>query len=213
MQMSEKGLLALANREAIALDAYQDSEGVWTIGLGHTAAAGAPFPAKGMRLTIPQAIALARKDVAKYERDVDNAVTVPVSQHEFDALVSFHFNTGGIGRASLVNSLNRGNRVEAAERFMLWSTPSEIIGRRRAEQAQFAKGAYGDVSHVPILMSPGRVTRVKASDIFPPLTQLPPKLPPEPKPAPPPPTPPKPLAPKGLWSRFTDALRKRFTFT
>lgn len=47
----------------------------------------------------------------------NEAVTVRLEQHEFDALVSFDFNTGGIYRANLTKQLNTGNRVKAAQSF------------------------------------------------------------------------------------------------
>ncbi len=67
---------------------------------------------------------------------------MPLVLHEFAALVSIHYNTGGIRRASLTRALNAGNRVQAAERFMRWRRPPEIIGRRRREQSLFRDGTY-----------------------------------------------------------------------
>jgi hypothetical protein len=67
---------------------------------------------------------------------------VPLAQHEFDALVSFDFNTGGIHRARLTHLLAAGRRAEAAEAFMGWSKPAEIVRRRRKEQALFRAGVY-----------------------------------------------------------------------
>lgn len=147
MKTSEKGLLAIAAREAIVLSAYRDSVGVWTIGIGHTAPAGPPAPAAGMRITLGQALSLFRHDIARYEADVNRAVRVPLAQYEFDALVSFHYNTGAIARAKLTEALNRGDRAGAARLFMGWVQPVEILSRRKAEQRQFASGDYGDTSH------------------------------------------------------------------
>lgn len=79
---------------------------------------------------------------------------VALKQHQFDALVSFHFNTGAIGRASFVKLLNAGDLVGAAKGFMDWKKPAEIIGRRRAEQALFRDGVYG---------ADGKVTAYPAS--------------------------------------------------
>ena len=42
MQMTERGLLALAGHEGVVPAPYRDSTGTWTFGIGHTAAAGAP---------------------------------------------------------------------------------------------------------------------------------------------------------------------------
>lgn len=157
MKMSDRGLAALAGHEGIVLSPYKDSVGVWTIGVGHTAAAGAPHPQSTPSMTIAEAMDLFRRDVARYEADVDRAVTVPLQQHEFDALVSFHYNTGGIARANLTKALNRGDRSGAIDGFMGWLQPPEIAGRRTAEQKLFATGAYGDGKATVYTASAGRV--------------------------------------------------------
>jgi lysozyme len=75
---------------------------------------------------------------------VNNAVKVDLKQHEFDALVSFHFNTGAIARASLVKKLNAGDRMGAAEGMLEWKKPAEIIERRRKEMKLFRDGKYSN---------------------------------------------------------------------
>ena len=170
MKTSDKGLIALAIHEGIAPAPYLDSVNVWTFGVGHTAAAGAPDPAKmkrgmpaDMDAALAQALALFRKDLAAYEAAVNRAVKVPVRQHEFDALVSFHYNTGGIGRAALVRSLNSGDRSAAAKGFMNWKKPAAIIGRRKQEKALFQSGIYPaggiPIWNVGASNRPGRVIR------------------------------------------------------
>ncbi len=67
---------------------------------------------------------------------------MPVSQAQFDALVSFHYNTGAIAKASFVKKLNAGDTIGAAAGMMAWSKPAEIIPRRKAEQRLFAHGVY-----------------------------------------------------------------------
>ena len=149
MKTSDAGLFALALHEGIVPAPYFDSVGVKTYGIGHTAAAGAPDPASlpmGMPANLDAALRdvfdLFRRDVAKYEAAVNRAVKVPITQAQFDALVSFHYNTGAIGRASLVKRLNAGDVAGAATGMMAWSKPAEIIPRRKAEQALFAHGTY-----------------------------------------------------------------------
>ena len=149
MKTSDAGLFALALHEGIVPAPYFDSVGVKTYGIGHTAAAGAPDPASlpmGMPADLDAALRdvfdLFRRDVAKYEAAVNRAVKVPVTQAQFDALVSFHYNTGAIGRASLVKRLNAGDVAGAATGFLAWMKPPEIIPRRKAEQELFAKGVY-----------------------------------------------------------------------
>jgi len=149
MKTSDKGIMALIIHEGVVPAPYFDSVGVLTYGVGHTAAAGPPNPAdlpsgmpKDLNKELRKVFEVFRNDLIKYEQEVLRAVKVPLKQHEFDALVSFHFNTGGIARAALTRHLNAGNRKAAAEAFMGWSKPSEIIPRRREEQRLFATGQY-----------------------------------------------------------------------
>ena len=147
--MTDRGLLALARHEGLVPAPYLDSVHTWTFGIGHTAAAGGPDPAtmpRGMPTDldagIREAFRVFRVDIARYEAEVRNAITVPLTPHEFDALVSFHYNTGGIARAVLTRHLNAGNRVAAANAFMGWRKPAAIIPRREAEQRLFRDGHY-----------------------------------------------------------------------
>jgi len=149
MQMTDRGLVALARFEAIVPGPYLDATGMWTFGIGHTAAAGPPDPEampRGMpedlEAGIRDAFRTFRADLARYEAEVLRAVTVPLAPHEFDALVSFHYNTGGIARAALTRHLNAGNRVAAANAFLNWRRPAAIIPRREAERDLFRHGRY-----------------------------------------------------------------------
>ena len=149
MRVSDKGIYALALHEGIVPAPYLDSVNVWTFGIGHTASAGAPNPAtmsKGNPADLDAAIAEAftvfRRDLARFEDRVRVAVKVPLQQYEFDALVSFDFNTGGIHRAKLTEHLNKGDRAAAARAFMGWLRPPEIKGRRESEMRLFRDGVY-----------------------------------------------------------------------
>lgn len=154
-QVSLKGLLEILSHEAIVLHPYKDSAGVWTIGVGHTAAAGGPDP-KGMgKITIEEALRIFRNDVRKFERRVDNTISRGCRQNEFDAAVSFDFNTGGIHRATWVKLFNDGKRAEAAKAFMNWKRPPEIIPRRKRERDLFFKGEYSARHGVRVLPKVG----------------------------------------------------------
>lgn len=143
MKTSTEGLMALIGHEGIVLSRYKDSVGVWTIGIGHTKSAGYPDPQTyAAELTVGEALGLLRHDIGKYEADVNTAVKVPLKQHEFDALVSFHHNTGAIGKASFVKKLNAGDRAGALKGIMDWRKPPEIVGRRTAERDLFKTGVY-----------------------------------------------------------------------
>ena len=149
MQMTERGLLALAGHEGIVPAPYRDSTGTWTFGIGHTAAAGPPDPdamSRGMPADLDAGIRAAfrvfRADLARYEAEVLTAVTVPLAPHEFDALVSFHYNTGGIAKAALTRHVNADNRIAAADAFLNWRRPASIIPRREAGRDLFRHGRY-----------------------------------------------------------------------
>lgn len=129
--------------EGIVQSRYKDSQGVWTIGIGHTKAAGSPNPEKfaGV-LSMADVMKLFIKDVAKYERAVEAAVKVPLKQHQFDALVSWHYNTGAVASASLTKLLNAGKYADAGKGLMAWTANPELVERRTAEKNLFLHGVY-----------------------------------------------------------------------
>ncbi len=138
MRTSHRGLLAIEAREGVRLHAYRDSEGYPTIGIGHLIVSGDGFSMKSV-ITQEQCDALFAEDIKKYENAVNSAVKVPLSQNQFDALVSVCLNIGigGFTRSSIVKRLNAKNYSGAAEAIMMWKKPAAIIGRRRTEQKQF----------------------------------------------------------------------------
>lgn len=156
MQTTDRGLLALIRHESVVPGPYLDVKDVWTFGIGHTAAAGSPDPARMPRgmpadldTGIREAFRLFRIDIVAYEAEVLRAVKAPLEPHEFDALVSFHYNTGGIAKAALTRHLNAGNRTAAVEAFMGWLKPAAIRSRREAERDLFATGRY-PVGTIPV---------------------------------------------------------------
>ena len=155
----------MASHEGLVVAPYKDVVGVWTYGVGHTSGAGSPDPSTmpmAMPMTsaamadeVARAIKLFAEDLEKYEKRVRDAVKVSLSQHEFDALVSFDFNTGGIFKANLTKKLNAGDRAGAARGFMGWLRPEAIRGRRTAEMRLFQSGDYPNHS-TPIYGTNGR---------------------------------------------------------
>ncbi len=145
MDLSLRGLLEIVTHEAIVPMPYKDAKGVWTYGIGHTAEAGSPDPTKmpkGIEQPLVDVIEVFRRDILHYAADVRSALKVPVAQHEFDALVSFHFNTGAIRSALLTLLLNDGRRQEAAEAFDNWRKPPQVVPRREREKLLFRDGIY-----------------------------------------------------------------------
>lgn len=214
MRMSTDGLMALIGHEGIVQSRYKDSVGVWTVGVGHTAAAGHPDPAKMTgEMTVSEVLGLLRHDIRKYEDGVNRAVNVPLKQHEFDALVSFHYNTGAIGRASFVKLLNAGDRAGAMRRIMDWRKPAEIIPRRTAERDLFKTGKYpAPYATIYPATASGSVQWSKGRRVYLPdllgaphsAPSAPAKPSPAPKPAQPAPAAPEPAM--GFWARLFATL-------
>lgn len=142
MRMSVEGRALLKRREGVRLKAYRDSVGVWTIGVGHTSAAGAPAVTPNMVISQAECDAILGRDLPRYERPIENAVKVPLRQNEFDALVSCCFNVGPkFASSTVIKRLNAGDRAGAAHAFLMWNKPPEIMGRRRDEMRQFSAEA------------------------------------------------------------------------
>ncbi|XTZ36848.1 lysozyme [Salmonella enterica] len=142
--MSENGLSLIKSFEKCNLAAYPDpgsGSEPFTIGWGHT---GGIEP--GDRITQAVADELFKKDVETVEKAVSKLVTVPVTQNQFDALVSLAFNIGagrsGLAGSTLLRQLNEGNYREAAEQFSLWIFAKDrvlngLVTRRAAESKLF----------------------------------------------------------------------------
>lgn len=180
MKTSPSGRAAIAAREGCILTAYQDSVGVWTIGAGHTSAAGAPKVTKGLKITAAQADAILSRDLAAVEAAVNGVVKVALNQNEFDALVSLTFNigNGAFKGSTLLRKLNAGDRAGAADQFLVWNKGTvsgkkvEIKGltvRREAERRQFLRpAATGAVSPAPVTPQPITLKPAPAKPAVPP---------------------------------------------
>lgn len=139
MDLSPIGAAVLIAREGRRLAAYRDSVGIWTIGVGHTAAAGLPVPRAGLRISAAECDALFARDVQSFVKTVRQAVPTDLPQHAFDALVSLCFNIGPAAflRSTVLRRLRAGDRAGAAEAILMWDRPAVLIPRRQAEADQF----------------------------------------------------------------------------
>ncbi len=149
MTVSGAGRKAITAHEGLRLRAYPDPAtggDPWTIGVGHTSAAGKPIVYKGMVITAADADEILSRDLGKFEAYVRNAVKVPLKQHEFDALVSlcFHIGPRNFNKSSVVRRLNAGDRAGVAEAFLLWNKAAGKVmpglTRRRKEEREMFLG-------------------------------------------------------------------------
>lgn len=109
----------------------------WTIGWGATG----PGIGPGTVWTRSQCDARLEADLVRYAADVAAALDgAPTTQHQFDALVSFHYNTGAIARATLTKRHKQGDFSTAAAEFARWNRAGgrvlQGLVRRRAAEAQ-----------------------------------------------------------------------------
>ena len=146
MHVSPSGVDLICNFEGLRLKAYDDGVGVWTIGYGTTKYPNGIRVKKGDTCTLDQAKAYMQNDLKAFEQTVNSAVKVPVSQNQFDALVSLAYNIGSTAfkNSTLVKRLNEGNYKAAANQFDVWVNAGGkrmqgLINRRAAEKALFLK--------------------------------------------------------------------------
>ena len=139
MQISKAGLDLIKQFEGLYLNAYRCPAGVPTIGYGHAAGV-----AMGQTITQQQADDYLRRDVRQFERAVSRLVRVPLTQGQFDALVSFAFNLGegALAQSTLLRLLNAGDYAGAAAQFDRWNKAGGcvlpgLVRRRAAERAMF----------------------------------------------------------------------------
>lgn len=130
------------------LEAYPDpgtGGAPWTIGWGATGAG----ITKGTIWTQAEADAWFDKHIQRYAADVVRALGSAIertSQRQFDALVSFHYNTGAIGRATLTAKHKAGDYAGAANEFHRWNRAGGrvlpgLTRRRAAEAAVYREGS------------------------------------------------------------------------
>ncbi len=147
MQTSEKGVAFIERHEGVILKAYRDPVGIWTIGAGLTAASGVIKPVAGMVLTRARARELLSQALAaNYEPGVLAAMP-GARPHEIDGGVSFHFNTGAIGRASWVGKWRAHDLPGMRVAIKLWNKAAGKVfpgleRRREEEYLLIAEGIY-----------------------------------------------------------------------
>jgi lysozyme len=137
--VSDNGLKMIKQHEGCKLKAYLDGGGVWTIGYGHTETAK-----PGMVISQAEAERLFIEDVQTFADGVRQLIKVPVTQNQFDALVSLAYNIGleALRTSTLLKNLNRRDYVSAAENFLSWKYDNKkfvqgLLNRRVEERKLF----------------------------------------------------------------------------
>jgi lysozyme len=138
MQYSRDGLHLTQGFETCALMPYWDEQGkVWTDGWGNTHGV-----VPGRPITQFKADADLLVNVQSAVDAVNRLVKVPLTQHQFDALVDFCFNVGAgnLEKSTLLRLLNAGDYDAADKQFALWDMAGgvHLLGLRRRRAAESA---------------------------------------------------------------------------
>jgi GH24 family phage-related lysozyme (muramidase)/LysM repeat protein len=153
LDVSDRGVALVKHYEGFFPKPYNDPVGHATVGYGHLLHRGNVTGADRQKwgtLTEKQATDLLKKDLSQARDDVRAAVKVPVTQGQFDALVSFQFNTGGLSKGeagcTLLRKLNSGDYSGAQKEFGKWvkadgQTLAGLVRRRKEEADMFGSAA------------------------------------------------------------------------
>lgn len=133
----------------------------WTIGYGHTSAAGPPKVTKGMQISRADGETILARDLEAVESTVRSVVKVPLTDNQFGALISFTFNLGpaNLRSSTLLTKLNAGDYAGAADEFGRWvhgggKVMPGLVKRRAAEKALFLTPEGAATPQAPVPATP-----------------------------------------------------------
>jgi lysozyme len=156
MKVSDKCIEQIKKDEGVRNKPYQCPALLWTVGVGHVIdpthakvpmadRKALPIPAGWDRiLTSIEIDEILRTDLNRFEQGVLRLIKVPLTQGQFDALVSFSFNVGlgNLQNSTLRMKLNRSEYDAAAEQFLVWTKAGGkvlpgLVKRRTHEKEMF----------------------------------------------------------------------------
>lgn len=156
MKVSQKCIQQIKLDEGVRNKPYQCPALLWTVGVGHVIdpnhakvpladRKALPIPAGWDRvLSADEIDDILRKDLARFEAGVLRLIKVPLTQGQFDALVSFSFNVGlgNLQNSTLRMKVNREEFEAAAEQFLVWTKAGGkvlpgLVKRRTHEKEMF----------------------------------------------------------------------------
>lgn len=136
LRTSDAGIALIKRFESFCATVYRCPAGKPTIGYGHVVLPGEQFGT----ITEPEATELLRHDLAIAEVAVRRLIIVPLTQSQFDALVSFTFNIGegALEKSTLRRWINQGNWALAKRELLRWvyadgKKLKGLVVRREAE--------------------------------------------------------------------------------
>ena len=156
MNISARCIEDIKHHEGVRQKPYRDSVYLWTVGVGHLmydSQARLPvdqrsaielLPQDNRTFSMEEINAILRSDLARFERGVSTFCPVPLTQGNFDGLVSFAFNVGlgTLQRSTLRQKVLRGDIQGAADEFLKYNKAGGkvlkgLVTRRNDERALF----------------------------------------------------------------------------
>ena len=121
--ISPNGIKLIQSFEGFSSKAYDDGVGVWTIGWGTTRYEDGRKVKRGDSISVEKAMELFMHDLAQFEKAVRDSVKVPLTQNQYDALVSFTYNVGigALQGSTALRKLNSGDYKGAANALLSWN--------------------------------------------------------------------------------------------
>lgn len=142
--LSDSGMKLLEQFEGLRLESYLDSAGIATIGWGSIKYPNGNKVKLGDKITKDQAKEYKLHDLKEFKSTVNTSVKVPLTQNQYDALVSLSYNigSGAFKNSTLLKKLNIGDYKGAAEQFLAWNKAGGkkvqgLVNRREAERKLF----------------------------------------------------------------------------
>jgi len=146
LALSGAGVASIAKHEGTVLKVYRDPVGILTACTGHTG----PELRLGTTYTQQMCNDLLLKDTAIAQKAVQSLVKVPVTQGQYDVLVSFTFNVGrgNLAGSTLLKKLNANDCLGASREFMKWTYARGqqlpgLVSRRADDMANFIVDCHG----------------------------------------------------------------------
>lgn len=150
LHITKDGQDIIKEFESLVLESYVDTkdkhgEPIYAVGWGHTGLVDGKKIEKGLKITEEKAQQLFMEDIAEFERKVKHYVTVPLNQHQFDALVSMAYNVRTANFVQMVeqSELNKGIYDKVPDAMMHYNVSGGRIlkglTRRRKMEANLWK--------------------------------------------------------------------------
>jgi lysozyme len=142
LTVSKEGIALIKRYEGCKTTPYRCPAGLYTVGYGHVIGNGLQLPDEWNRtLSLGEIDELLRTDLARFERGVLRYCPVPLTQSQFDALVSFSFNLGlgVLQRSTLRQKILRKDGEAASKELLRYDKVGgrPLKGLTRRRQAEY----------------------------------------------------------------------------